>query len=126
MAYYRKALELDPDNETYKSNLKVAELRLREAPSPVSPLGTGRGGRAARGRGLGLTRVGGTSLVPGARHLFITGSCREGRGLSSQSPRKREGVGHMGKPQLVRRQRAGGCVGLGKELAGWVSRRGIG
>lgn len=39
MAYYRKALELDPDNETYKSNLKVAELRLREAPSPVSPLG---------------------------------------------------------------------------------------
>lgn len=70
VAYYRKALELDPDNETYKSNLKVAELRLREAPSPVSPLGTGRGGRAARGRGLGLTRVGGTSLVPGVRHLF--------------------------------------------------------
>ena len=70
VAYYRKALELDPDNETYKSNLKVAELRLREAPSPVSPPGTGRGGRAARGRGLGLTRVGGTSPVPGVRHLF--------------------------------------------------------
>lgn len=45
VAYYRKALELDPDNETYKSNLKVAELRLREAPSPVSPLGTSHGDR---------------------------------------------------------------------------------
>lgn len=44
VAYYKKALELDPDNETYKSNLKIAELKLREAPSPVSPLGT----RAAR------------------------------------------------------------------------------
>lgn len=40
VAYYKKALELDPDNETYKSNLKIAELKLREAPSPVSPLGT--------------------------------------------------------------------------------------
>lgn len=38
-------MELDPDNETYKSNLKVAELRLREAPSPVSPLGTSHGDR---------------------------------------------------------------------------------
>lgn len=37
MAYYKKALELDPDNDTYKSNLKIAELKLREAPSPVSP-----------------------------------------------------------------------------------------
>lgn len=36
VAYYRKALELDPDNETYKSNLKIAEVKLREAPSPVS------------------------------------------------------------------------------------------
>lgn len=39
VAYYKKALELDPDNETYKSNLKIAELKLREAPSPVSPPG---------------------------------------------------------------------------------------
>ncbi|KAB1259146.1 Small glutamine-rich tetratricopeptide repeat-containing protein alpha [Camelus dromedarius] len=39
VAYYRKALELDPDNETYKSNLKVAELRLREAPSPTGGVG---------------------------------------------------------------------------------------
>lgn len=37
MAYYKKALELDPENDTYKSNLKIAELKLREAPSPVSP-----------------------------------------------------------------------------------------
>lgn len=34
--YYRKALELDPENETYKSNLKVTEQKMREAPSPVS------------------------------------------------------------------------------------------
>lgn len=39
VAYYRKALELDPENETYKSNLKIAELKLREAPSPVSAAG---------------------------------------------------------------------------------------
>ncbi|XP_033615709.1 small glutamine-rich tetratricopeptide repeat-containing protein alpha isoform X1 [Fukomys damarensis] len=36
VAYYKKALELDPDNETYKSNLKIAELKLRETPSPTS------------------------------------------------------------------------------------------
>lgn len=36
VVYYKKALELDPDNETYKSNLRIAELKLREAPSPVS------------------------------------------------------------------------------------------
>lgn len=46
MAYYRKALELDPENETYKSNLKIAELKLREAPSPVSA-GRGAGDMSA-------------------------------------------------------------------------------
>nr|XP_023397019.1 small glutamine-rich tetratricopeptide repeat-containing protein alpha isoform X2 [Loxodonta africana] len=40
VAYYKKALELDPDNETYKSNLKIAELKLREAPSPTGGVGT--------------------------------------------------------------------------------------
>lgn len=35
VVYYRKALELDPDNETYKSNLKVTEQKMKEAPSPV-------------------------------------------------------------------------------------------
>lgn len=44
VAYYKKALELDPDNETYKSNLKIAELKLRETPSPVSGPGKGAGG----------------------------------------------------------------------------------
>ncbi|XP_023039411.1 small glutamine-rich tetratricopeptide repeat-containing protein alpha [Piliocolobus tephrosceles] len=34
-AYYEKALDLDPDNETYKSNLKIEEQKLREAPSPT-------------------------------------------------------------------------------------------
>lgn len=45
VAYYKKALELDPDNDTYKSNLKIAELKLREAPSPVSPHAGGGDGR---------------------------------------------------------------------------------
>ncbi|XP_004714455.1 small glutamine-rich tetratricopeptide repeat-containing protein alpha [Echinops telfairi] len=35
VTHYKKALELDPDNESYKSNLKIAELKLREAPSPT-------------------------------------------------------------------------------------------
>ncbi|XP_060038022.1 small glutamine-rich tetratricopeptide repeat-containing protein alpha isoform X1 [Erinaceus europaeus] len=37
VAYYRKALQLDPDNDAYRANLRVAELKLREAPtSPTS------------------------------------------------------------------------------------------
>ncbi|KAM8763792.1 small glutamine-rich tetratricopeptide repeat-containing protein alpha isoform 1-T2 [Rhynchonycteris naso] len=40
VAYYKKALELDPDNETYKSNLKIAEQKLREAPSPTGGVGS--------------------------------------------------------------------------------------
>lgn len=60
VAYYKKALELDPDNETYRSNLKIAELKLREAPSPVSPGGCGVGrGQAGPvvARAPGLVRV---------------------------------------------------------------------
>ncbi|NWV33979.1 SGTA protein, partial [Grantiella picta] len=34
VVYYKKALELDPDNETYKSNLKIAEQKMKETPSP--------------------------------------------------------------------------------------------
>lgn len=57
VVYYKKALELDPDNETYKSNLKIAEQKMKETPSPVSSfpsclrakprimLGCGVGGR---------------------------------------------------------------------------------
>lgn len=37
VVYYGKALELDPDNETYKANLKVTEQKMKEAPSPVGP-----------------------------------------------------------------------------------------
>ncbi|KAG8140802.1 putative Small glutamine-rich tetratricopeptide repeat-containing protein [Naja naja] len=33
--YYRKALELDPDNKTYKSNLKITEQKMKEALSPI-------------------------------------------------------------------------------------------
>ncbi|NWT56082.1 SGTA protein, partial [Erythrocercus mccallii] len=35
VVYYKKALELDPDNETYKSNLKIAEQKMKETPSPT-------------------------------------------------------------------------------------------
>lgn len=35
---YQKALDLDPENDSYKSNLKIAEQKLREVSSPT---GTG-------------------------------------------------------------------------------------
>lgn len=54
VAYYKKALELDPDNETYKSNLKIAELKLRETPSPVSGPGEERALAGRPGRHSGL------------------------------------------------------------------------
>ena len=34
VVYYRKALELDPDNDTYQANLKIAEQKM-DTPSPV-------------------------------------------------------------------------------------------
>lgn len=34
--YFKKALVLDPENDTYKSNLKIAEQKQKEAASPVS------------------------------------------------------------------------------------------
>ena len=34
--YFKKALVLDPENDTYKSNLKIAEQKQKEATSPVS------------------------------------------------------------------------------------------
>uniref|UniRef100_A0A8D0ADX6 Small glutamine-rich tetratricopeptide repeat-containing protein alpha n=1 Tax=Sander lucioperca TaxID=283035 RepID=A0A8D0ADX6_SANLU len=37
-SYYRKALALDPDNDTYKSNLKVAEEKM-ETSSPTAGMG---------------------------------------------------------------------------------------
>lgn len=37
IAYFKKALVLDPENDTYKSNLKIAEQKQKEATSPVSP-----------------------------------------------------------------------------------------
>lgn len=35
---YQKALDLDPENDSYKSNLKIAEQKLRDVSSPVSLL----------------------------------------------------------------------------------------
>ncbi|XP_055040741.2 small glutamine-rich tetratricopeptide repeat-containing protein alpha isoform X1 [Misgurnus anguillicaudatus] len=37
VSYYKKALELDPDNDTYKVNLQIAEQKIKEAQS--SPAG---------------------------------------------------------------------------------------
>uniref|UniRef100_W5MX39 Small glutamine-rich tetratricopeptide repeat-containing protein beta n=1 Tax=Lepisosteus oculatus TaxID=7918 RepID=W5MX39_LEPOC len=36
ITYFKKALVLDPDNDTYKSNLKIAEQKLKEASSPTA------------------------------------------------------------------------------------------
>ncbi len=36
ISYFNKALVLDPENDTYKSNLKIAEQKHKEASSPVS------------------------------------------------------------------------------------------
>ncbi len=36
VSYYKKALELDPDNDTYKANLQIAEQKMEGLPSPVS------------------------------------------------------------------------------------------
>lgn len=36
IGYFKKALMLDPENDTYKSNLKIAEQKQKEASSPVS------------------------------------------------------------------------------------------
>lgn len=35
ISYFKKALVLDPENDTYKSNLKIAEQKQKEATSPV-------------------------------------------------------------------------------------------
>lgn len=35
ISYFKKALVLDPENDTYKSNLKIAEQKHKEATSPV-------------------------------------------------------------------------------------------
>lgn len=35
ISYFKKALVLDPENDTYKSNLKIAEGKQKEASSPV-------------------------------------------------------------------------------------------
>uniref|UniRef100_A0A8B9HDR2 Small glutamine-rich tetratricopeptide repeat (TPR)-containing, beta n=1 Tax=Astyanax mexicanus TaxID=7994 RepID=A0A8B9HDR2_ASTMX len=36
ISYFKKALVLDPENDTYKSNLKVAEQKKKEASSPTA------------------------------------------------------------------------------------------
>uniref|UniRef100_A0A3P8W7R4 Small glutamine-rich tetratricopeptide repeat-containing protein beta n=1 Tax=Cynoglossus semilaevis TaxID=244447 RepID=A0A3P8W7R4_CYNSE len=36
ISYFKKALVLDPENDTYKSNLKIAEGKQKEASSPVA------------------------------------------------------------------------------------------
>ncbi|MBN3308140.1 small glutamine-rich tetratricopeptide repeat-containing protein beta [Amia ocellicauda] len=36
VTYFKKALVLDPENDTYKSNLKIAEQKQKEASSPTN------------------------------------------------------------------------------------------
>ncbi|KAA8584345.1 hypothetical protein FQN60_008130 [Etheostoma spectabile] len=36
ISYFKKALVLDPENDTYKSNLKIAEQKQKEATSPIA------------------------------------------------------------------------------------------
>ncbi|XP_069556995.1 small glutamine-rich tetratricopeptide repeat-containing protein beta isoform X1 [Brachyistius frenatus] len=36
ITYFKKALVLDPENDTYKSNLKIAEQKQKEATSPIA------------------------------------------------------------------------------------------
>lgn len=36
ITYFKKALVLDPENDTYKSNLKTAEQKKRESSGSVS------------------------------------------------------------------------------------------
>ncbi|XP_035996347.1 small glutamine-rich tetratricopeptide repeat-containing protein beta isoform X1 [Fundulus heteroclitus] len=36
ITYFKKALVLDPENDTYKSNLKIAEQKHKEASSPIA------------------------------------------------------------------------------------------
>uniref|UniRef100_H3D7G4 Small glutamine-rich tetratricopeptide repeat-containing protein beta n=1 Tax=Tetraodon nigroviridis TaxID=99883 RepID=H3D7G4_TETNG len=36
ISYFKKALVLDPENDTYKSNLKIAEQKHKEATSPIA------------------------------------------------------------------------------------------
>lgn len=36
ISYFKKALVLDPENDTYKSNLKIAEQKHKEASSPIA------------------------------------------------------------------------------------------
>uniref|UniRef100_H2SH54 Small glutamine rich tetratricopeptide repeat co-chaperone beta n=1 Tax=Takifugu rubripes TaxID=31033 RepID=H2SH54_TAKRU len=38
ISYFKKALVLDPENDTYKSNLKIAEQKHKEATSPIAAL----------------------------------------------------------------------------------------
>lgn len=52
VGYYKKALELDPDNDTYKTNLKIAEEKM-ETSSPVRR----RGVWPASGGGSGSEAV---------------------------------------------------------------------
>lgn len=92
VAYYKKALELDPDNDTYKSNLKIAELKLREAPSPVSLSlegdDGGPGWSPCSGRGKGSAEAGEDTWDTVGRHIckddiqtFLMGPQTQGRTL---------------------------------------------
>lgn len=102
VVYYKKALELDPDNDTYKSNLKIAEQKMKETPSPVSSetkglLGGGRVGRGFVAVGAALT----------ARAVFRVSPVRRQRGGGSCLP---PGTFHPNPAGVSLLER--GCLGL--------------
>lgn len=112
VAYYRRALELDPGNETYKSNLKIAELKLRETPSPVS--GPAEGGPWGGGPWrAGQVHAQGWPETHGK-------ACHKGRSLA---PRALDTGGRATQGSSRVGQEAGGNVGPCRGFRGEVGGR---
>lgn len=64
ISYFKKALVLDPENDTYKSNLKIAEQKHKEATSPVSRRAHAPGSSPARATDGVCVWGGGVSVCP--------------------------------------------------------------
>ncbi|XP_033951859.1 small glutamine-rich tetratricopeptide repeat-containing protein beta isoform X2 [Pseudochaenichthys georgianus] len=78
ISFFKKALVLDPDNDTYKSNLKIAEQKQKEASSPIAA-------------GLGFDMA---SLInnPAFISMYVRNDVECSRGSCSRS---RGTVGHL-------------------------------
>uniref|UniRef100_A0A3Q1I152 Small glutamine-rich tetratricopeptide repeat-containing protein beta n=1 Tax=Anabas testudineus TaxID=64144 RepID=A0A3Q1I152_ANATE len=69
ISYFKKALVLDPENDTYKSNLKIAEQKQKEATSPVTA-------------GLGFDMA---SLINNPAFISMVGTCYLMSGMMSNA-----------------------------------------